>query len=77
MCEWCERLAFRNYKWDHHADWRGMYFIFKYTGHGRWTREWSIRKDWRRAENWIENNTNLLKTSPYYGLGGRYWSSYD
>ena len=76
MCKWCDRLVLRNYKWDHHADWRGMYFIFRYTQKSKWHREQWSRKDWHRAENWIDNNTKLKQTSIYYGLGERYWSTY-
>ena len=73
MCEWCDRLCMRNYKWDHHADFRGMWWMFHNTMKSKWHKDWANRKEWHRAESWVEQHK---RTSPYYGLGSRYWSTY-
>jgi hypothetical protein len=72
MCEWCERLVLRNWEWDNHADWRGMYFIFKYTGKSKWVREEFIRKEWRRAQDWCDDHCRKSATigSRLYPHGG-------
>jgi hypothetical protein len=70
MCEWCERLITRNYKWDHHAEWRGMRFLFKYTQKSKWHKEWYSRKYWHRAGKWVDT-LNLKRE--YRGTGSRYY----
>ena len=78
MCEWCDRLVLRNYKWDHHAEWRGMHFMFKYTKKSKWHREEFLRKDWHRAQEWCEEqcHRSVEIGSRYYPHAGGsrfYW----
>lgn len=75
MCEWCDRLVLRNYKWDRHTAEFGQKWHMFNTMKSKWHMDWFIRKDWRRAGEWVEEHTKTY--SPYYGLGSRYWSSYD
>ena len=83
MCEWCPRLVMRNYKWDHHADFRGMMFMFNYTQKSIWYKDKWTRKDWRRALTWCEDHSlnyediGRREWKRARGVGGRYWSSYD
>ena len=68
MCEWCDRLVLRNWKWDRHAYPPNWNFMINYTMKSQWHKDWHVRKDWRRALSWCEDNS-----LHYEDIGRRCW----
>jgi hypothetical protein len=73
MCEWCDRLCLRNYKWDNHANWRGMWYMFKRPKNNKY----KIDEYWRRGGAWVEahskNGFELARRHYGRGWGSRYY----
>ena len=58
MCEWCNRLCMRNYKWDRHVETWGLKWHMFNTMKSQWHKDWYARRDWKRAQNWVEEHSN-------------------